>query len=249
MDAYDIRGRPAPVRRGAGFTLIELLVVIAIISILAAVSAPSILSGIKAANSASCKNNLRQLMQGTLQYARENDNFLPSAGPHPQFLYWYEEGQLGRSLVPGVYRCPTKAQTAIGYGINYRFPCGPTPPTLERGADALYQGSVLITRVENATGTVLFCDAGRVTNRNARPREWMETSDSIDGRVEFPHLRAPLGDAAYPDWNDPASARPVPRHGAGRTNTLFFDGHADGIETRDLVDDNYGDPGCLYDNR
>jgi hypothetical protein len=29
---------------------------------------------------------------------------------------------------------------------------------------------------------------------------------------------------------------------------VFFDGHTEAIATWDLVDEEYGDPNCLYDN-
>ena len=236
-------------RRLSGFTLIELLVVTAVIAILAALFAPSVAMGLRAVHSASCRNNLRQLFQGTLHYSRGSGGYLPTAGPPPMFLYWHEDGQLGGCLEPGVCRCPSKAQTGVGYGIDYRFACGPSPVTLQEGADALAFGSVQLTRVEHAAGTILFCDAGRVTNPAEPPEDWLETSDSIEGLVEFPMVEAPLGSAVFPHWGDPARARPVPRHRPGKTNAVFFDGHAASHETRDLVDDDYGAAGCLYDNR
>src|SRR2546428_8444471 len=54
--------------RWRGFTLIELLVVIAIIAILIALLLPAVQQAREAARKAQCKNNLKQLGLGLLNY-------------------------------------------------------------------------------------------------------------------------------------------------------------------------------------
>jgi prepilin-type N-terminal cleavage/methylation domain-containing protein len=65
-------------RRGTSFTLIELLVVIAIIAILAAMLMPALESAREQANRAKCINQLKQITQGTIMYALDSDEYLPS---------------------------------------------------------------------------------------------------------------------------------------------------------------------------
>ena len=42
--------------------------------------------------------------------------------------------------------------------------------------------------------------------------------------------------------------RPLPRHPGHKTNCVFFDAHVESIATWDMVDEEYGEPTCMYDN-
>lgn len=68
--------------RSKGFTLVELLVVISIITILAGLLLPALQNAINAARNSSCANNTRQLAIALVQYADDNENFLP------RVAYW-----------------------------------------------------------------------------------------------------------------------------------------------------------------
>jgi len=61
-----------------GFTLVELLVVIAIIGVLVALLLPAVQAAREAARRASCKNNLKQIGLGVLNYESVNNRFPPS---------------------------------------------------------------------------------------------------------------------------------------------------------------------------
>lgn len=85
----------------SGFTLIELLVVIAIIAALAAMLLPALGNARHAADSAACKNNLRQIGIGLEMYSGDHD-FYPSGGPPTSAYPWGErwfhqlEGAVGQ---------------------------------------------------------------------------------------------------------------------------------------------------------
>lgn len=65
--------------RGA-FTLIELLVVIAVIMLLAALTMPAIRSGLRQAELANCRSNLKQIGAALMIYATNSDSRYPPAG-------------------------------------------------------------------------------------------------------------------------------------------------------------------------
>ena len=108
--------------------------------------------------------------------------------------------------------------------------------------------------LKKPSGTISFPDTGYVINKDEPADDWVEgvdweTGSASDdaGYCRFPLVDAPLGSERYHWWRT-RPWRPVPRHVGLRTNCLFFDGHVATYPCRDLVDDNWGDPDCLYDN-
>jgi len=73
--------------RRLGFTLIELLVVISIISLLIAILLPALSNARAAARTAACQATLRGLVQGSMAYITDNNDWIPHGSNSP----WYND--------------------------------------------------------------------------------------------------------------------------------------------------------------
>ncbi len=116
--------------RPHAFTLIELLVVIAIIAILAAILFPVFASAKNSAKKSVCASNQRQIGQGFLMYASDNDDTYPNNGD--PYLWvgkrwrWPVMGYIGagqkqgdnyssKSSSPSVFLCPADTLAGTSY--------------------------------------------------------------------------------------------------------------------------------------
>ena len=239
--------------RGEGFTLIELLVVIAVIAILAALVGSAAIRALDMAQSAKCSSNLGQFGKAYFMYCKDYEDFLPMiGGSTDRYPPWY----LSLGLYMGsyahsrkTYTCPSKPQTALGYGVNVRF------------ADPFsiihcWQQTLPRSVVQNPNGTIFIGDSGYPRDLSeADPQKW-EEDDTIgpvypqhngDGSpVQF-KLRFPY----HPTYSlyftgDPS--RPVPRHGT-KCNNVMFDGSVSAYRPDFLLSFTYGQAGCLWDNQ
>jgi len=145
----------------------------------------------------------------------------------PTFLWWPDNLRLA-NLIPSqkTFSCPALTQPAtmahggsastintLGIGMNYPeyghiIPAAGNP-------DPVY-GSAAENQVTRPSQSIVFADAGYVTNPNDDEDDWVE--QPATGCTYF---RVPSDTAAY----DGDPTRSVPRHG-GQVNTAYFDGHA-----------------------
>ncbi|MFC1805978.1 type II secretion system protein [Planctomycetota bacterium] len=234
-----------------GFTLIELLVVIAVIGILAALLMPAIIQSLKAAKTTNCRSNLRQLSAAFTSYATQHSGFMcpsgsPSKAPPYKFPHW-DKNLAPFARDPDVFRCPSKKRAKVGYGLNHMW-CGPDQIY---GNVAMWCRSREINDVVNPSRTLIICDMGILkdkANTDIPIEEWEETDGpNTGGCVRLPYDNRIGEPGKYTLWHT-SPRRPFPRHRGLRTVVMFFDGHSENMETRDIVDPIWDEPRCIYDN-
>jgi len=233
------------------FTLIELLVVIAVISILASLLMPAVIRAMKTADSTSCKSNLKQIHAAMMNYANGHGSYIPPLNTASPSLDWKPPKMWWKILLPYlqeklVLRCPAKKSTAIGYSMNHRVFCAPRSNQSHLN---LWVGPQLLTTAKAPSATVIFLDVGWVTNIHAPIEEWNEdTRNPGCCRMPIDMIHGAHDGKKEYVWWETSPTRPFPRHPGYQTNSAFFDGHIEGLATQEIVDDDYGDPTCIYDN-
>ncbi len=241
-------------RGRGGFTLIELLVVVAVIAILATLIASAAIRAMALAQSTQCTSNLSQFGQATVMYCKDYEDFLPMIGGYNPNKYppWFIS--LGRYMHSyehsrASYTCPSKAQTKVGYGVDVRF----ADPYAQRHC---WQKTMPRSLVRNPNGTIYIGDTGYPTDpKETDPQKWEEDNAigpvypqrNGDGSPVQYKLRFPYH-PGYSLYFSSDPARSCPRHGS-KTNNLMFDGSVSAYRPDFLLSFDYGQDGCLWDNK
>jgi len=144
------------------------------------------------------------------------------------YLWWPDKLRLD-SFIPSqpVFSCPALTQNAVdahgqSASTNYTLGIGMNYPEYGRvmpaagNLDPVY-ASANEGQVSNPGGSIVFADAGYITNPDDDYDSWVE--EPATGCTYF---RVPSDTA---DYNKADFTRSVPRHGK-RVNAAFFDGHA-----------------------
>jgi prepilin-type N-terminal cleavage/methylation domain-containing protein len=259
------------------FTLIEMLVAIAIICVLAGFLYMAIDRGVSSSRELSCTNNLKQVTLEWQIWGKENPFVSPAKETSPQCMRAEDKDgntwadHIGEKLGDEVFYCPSqeKEKGLYGYGLNplcggiWSYTMG-----MMFGGFILtpeHDGSNIVSMVYKPEATVIFCDSGYISDStiSLQPEEWeQDYSKGWKPYVAFsltgpskgigsgPSLGYNWGNTLYNSgigsmgWN--SHYRAVVRH--IKVPVAMVDGHAEAIEIDRLVNPQWGDDDCLYDN-
>jgi len=112
--------RQATRKSRKSFTLIELLVVISIIAVLAAILLPALSTARESAKTLSCAVNMRQVVQLSISYADENNDYIPFSSKGLVFS-WELTGGQAQTSKRGIYICPTMNTGTLSQGSDFTY--------------------------------------------------------------------------------------------------------------------------------
>lgn len=201
---------PIPKKRSA-FTLIELLAVIAILAVLTAILIPT-LSKIRAkSTSSACVSNLRQLANGFLLYAADNNNTWPNPR-NDEGLQWSGVG-IFPYVYPELARAHPRYRNAVLKGTVFVCPAS-TDEFMEElgfsGSDLknnIIRGYAINRELPDRGDNIKLPLAVKNPARTAL------LMDCVNYAVSYPLIDTKLKQGAQ-------------RHG-GNINILFCDGHVE----------------------
>ncbi|HVY72181.1 MAG TPA: DUF1559 domain-containing protein [Verrucomicrobiae bacterium] len=252
--------RPSRFSRAGAFTLIELLVVIAIIALLASILLPALSRAKASAQSTKCKSNLRQIGLALAGYVNDHGHYPPGATPHngnKGWEYFLPPYGIGRTLdnwtnlnyymLPPGLECPRAEFNSIpGRGVSsYAYNVyGLEPPygaayerdySLGLGYYGDYSRSMDKTEIHSRAESDVVAPSdmlafGDAFFRTSRLKKLFTVNPASMGAL-------PYGSSLSGQTPMPNSYQVAQRRHAGRLNSVFCDGHAEGLKVDTLYFD------------
>lgn len=243
--------------RPSAFTLVELLVVIAIIGVLAGLGMAAFPTALEMSRSTKCLSNLRQIAMASMSYSSENDGVLvpmasgttgADAVTFRALLLPYINNDMNMT----VFRCPSDTMEMqrtlnaaawiqglqpTSYGINASYNAG-NPSKYH--AYVGRPNSSRLASIPNPSTTIFLADTGKPDSISGAPSTWTDKQKT--------KTAASYGFAKMPNVWLSNDFDIYPRHGKGRCNVAFYDGHCATVDiAKDIIAHPPGDAACLYD--
>lgn len=223
--------RTLPTR--SAFTLVEILVTISIIATLAALLFPAIEQVKTAGSRSKCIANLKQMGIAIQLYANDNNGELPYAKTAGSRKVWtdliasYAGSTEGNWRTPiGVMECPMAGKDGrqITWGRGYAMNDNPGfPDIVPESWKRNWEESWCARAGESSPRRFKLAEISHPTKR-------FLIGDGLTWDIGVDDLPANFSEDAMRSNNFAA----IDRHGKGRSNVLFFDGHAASVTPEQL---------------
>ena len=213
--------------RNRGFSLVELLVGVAIGALFVAMGIPAIQGAMTKAKQAACASNIKQIGQGLLLYAGENNGRLPGTH-HGGTSYWIEEfrGPLGDKYdrIRISPRDPNGKQRLAQGGTSYLMTARVNEAAYANEFGEIDPNEPIydnLLKIPSPSRVILLFLAS--TNKGTAP-----TEDHICGDITtWQGFRSET-------WPDAFGGDPQGNGDAGSSNYLFADGHVQNIAASEI---------------
>jgi len=235
-----------------GFTLIELLVVISIITLLISILLPTLTKARETVRAVRCLSNVRQIAMGTINYAYDHKDFLPSfnldlssvpARNYDAYVNLVDDGgylpakfdsdlyrRLGFvSLDSDVWHCPSVGVDEYMFSGGYGVSELKVIQIYDSNNTAAYPGGLRLDETKQPSKLSFLADArGLVDGKWVTwTAYWPHPSENWDAPIAYGQQAAPR------------------HHGGSYANAAFLDSHAASVLWEDFRDnvDNIFDAG------
>jgi prepilin-type N-terminal cleavage/methylation domain-containing protein len=222
-------------RAAGAFTLIELLVVIAIIAILSAILIPAVTNALESARRTSCRNSMRQIGLGMIQYSQDHNGWFPTSPSLPDGSPQYD----GTGQFLNTQRFFHETASKIGKSGYVEEPsiwvCASDRVNGPRNDIKIFAASQYDERFNGYENISYMYIAGN----NFEFSPWPSTQVPVlaDESNKRENGAATPGNMPKIDEND--------NHGADFRNVFYLDGHSLGIKKPDVANaifDVFDDP-------